>query len=73
MTIAFGGFFFAIFAIQTQPTAVGVFGGVPAAGSSVLAIASMVAVKKRHEVERAWLAIGLFVFAIVLVIVVNLF
>jgi hypothetical protein len=68
-----GGFLFAIITIQTQPTAVGVFGGVPAAAASAFAIASLVAKKKYQEVERAWLAIGLLALAIVLVIVVSAF
>lgn len=65
------GLVFSFFVIGSQPTAVAIFGGVPAAASSVLAIASLAAAKKYQAVERAWLAVGLLVFSVVLVIVIN--
>lgn len=71
--ISAGGLIFAIIVIETQPTAVAALVSAPAVAGSVLAIASLVAVKKYHEIERAWLAIGLFAFAIVLVVAINVF
>lgn len=69
--IGIAGAFFAVFVIQTQSTVVGIVGGVSAVAGSAFAVASLVAVRKRHAVERAWLAIGLATFSVAFVIVIN--
>jgi len=58
--------------IVNHPMVVGVFGGVPAAVASGFAVGSLVATTRRRAVERAWLAIGLLVFSVVLVVLVDL-
>jgi hypothetical protein len=70
--VAFGGAFFAIAVIVNHPMVVGVLGGVPAVAASGFAVGSLVAAKRRQAVERAWLAVGLLVFSVVLVVVVDL-
>jgi hypothetical protein len=69
--IAIAGLFFAVFVIQTQPTAVGIVGGSSAALASVLAASALVAKRRQHAVERAWLAAGLATLSVTLVILLN--
>jgi len=70
--VAAGGAIFAIAVIVNNPMVVGVLGGVPAAVASGFAVGSLVAATRRQAVERAWLAIGLLVFSVVLVVLVDL-
>jgi hypothetical protein len=70
--VAAGGAIFAIAVIVNHPMVVGVLGGVPAAAASGFAVGSLVAATRHHAVERAWLAIGLLAFSVVLVLLVDL-
>jgi len=69
--ITIAGLFFAVFLIQTQSTVVGVIGGTSAVLASVLAVSSLVAKRKQHAIERAWLAVGLATSSVALVVVMN--
>lgn len=71
--VTVAGAFFAVFVIQTQSTVVGVIGGISAVAGSVFAVASLVAKRRQHAVERAWFAVGLAAFSVLLVIAVNVF
>jgi hypothetical protein len=71
--VVVGGAIFAIAVIVNHPMVVGVLGGVPAVTASGFAVGSLVAATRRRAVERAWLAIGLLVFSVVLVVLVDLF
>lgn len=66
------GAIFAIAVIMNHPIVVGVLGGVPAAAASGFAVGSLVATTRRQAVERTWLAIGLLVFSVVFVVLVDL-
>lgn len=70
--VAIGGVIFAISVIVNHPMVVGMLGGVPAVVASGCAVASLVATTRRQAVERAWLAIGLLVLSVVLVVLVDL-
>lgn len=70
--IAGAGLIFAISVIVNNSTVVGILGGIPAFAASGFAVGSLVAAKRHQAVERAWLAVGLFAFGVVLVILVNL-
>jgi peptidoglycan/LPS O-acetylase OafA/YrhL len=70
--IAAAGLIFAISVIVNNPMVVGILGGVPTFAASGFAVGSLVAVKRHQAVERAWLAVGLLAFGVVLVILVNL-
>lgn len=69
--IGLAGLFFAVFVIQTQPTWVGVVGGLTAVAAASFAVASLVAKQKHHAVERAWFAAGLIAASVTLTIVVS--
>jgi hypothetical protein len=70
--VAAGGVIFAISVIVNHPMVVGMLGGGLAVFGSGFAVGSLVASTRRQAVERAWLAIGLLVFSVMLVVVINL-
>jgi hypothetical protein len=70
--VAAGGVTFAISVIVNHPMVVGMLGGGLAVVASGFGVGSLVASTRRQAVERAWLAIGLLVFSVMLVVVVNL-
>lgn len=70
--VAGGGVIFAISVIVNHPMVVGMLGGGLAVVASGFAVGSLVASTRRQAAERAWLAIGLLVFSVVLVVVLDL-
>ncbi|TDV51044.1 hypothetical protein [Actinophytocola oryzae] len=60
-----GGPLFAAYVITNSSTLEGVVVGVPLMAAGGFAIGALVAGRRRHSVERVWIALVLVVFAVV--------